>query len=60
MINKKIIKVQLGYNPNSSSIGTMLYAFPKILLFSLFLFQAITIFIIVKIRKGSGKHDDEK
>ncbi len=36
----KILRVKTGYNPNSSSIGTLLVAFPCALLVSAVLFNA--------------------
>jgi len=36
----KILKVKTGYNPNSSSIGTLLIAFPCALFASAVLFNA--------------------
>ena len=53
----KILKVKQGYNPNSSSIGTLLVAFPCALFVSAVLFNAASaVFLPGKL----GTADKEK
>lgn len=58
MAKGKILKVKLGYNPNSSSIGTLLIAFPAALLASSAVFAAVAAVLLAK--KESSNPDPEK
>ncbi|OGS22203.1 MAG: hypothetical protein A2252_12365 [Elusimicrobia bacterium RIFOXYA2_FULL_39_19] len=54
----KVLKVKYGYNPNSSSVGTLLLAFPV----SLFVVAALVnvVSVILMDTKGKSKKDEEK
>lgn len=51
----KILKVKLGYNPNSSSIGTLLKAFPCALFGSAVLFNIVAGVLFSGKLKGGEK-----
>ena len=53
----KILRVKQGYNPNSSSIGSIVFAIPSMLLVSSALFGTATAIIFSKYLK---KKDDKK
>ena len=57
MTKPKILKIKVGYNPNSSSIGTLLKAFPMALYGSAVLFNlVISILLSGKfIKMGKNK-----
>ncbi len=50
-----ILKIKKGYNPNSSSIGTVLYSFPLALAALGAALSAIVIFL----KKGKKKQNEE-
>ncbi len=56
----KILKVKAGYNPNSSSIGTLLKAFPCALFGSAVLFNIVTGIIFSRKLKQGKKDKPEK
>ena len=51
----KILKVKVGYNPNSSSIGTLLKAFPCALFGSTILFNIVAGIIFSRKLKSEVK-----
>ena len=56
----KILKVKIGYNPNSSSIGTLLKAFPCALFGSAVLFNIAAGIIFSRKLKGKEKNKASK
>ena len=44
----KILKIKFGYNPNSSSVGTLLIAFPVTLFVLSIIFNVVSAIIISK------------
>ncbi|MGA1824584.1 MAG: hypothetical protein ACMUIP_07940 [bacterium] len=50
----KILRIKRGYNPNSSSIGSIVFAIPTMLLVSSALFGAATPIIFSKILKKTA------
>ncbi len=55
----KILKVKVGYNPNSSAVGTLLKAFPVALYGSAVIFNLVAgILLSGKFKKmGKSKED---
>jgi hypothetical protein len=51
----RILRVKLGYNPNSSSMGSMVFVFPATLLVVTVGFGAISGIIMSVFIKRSGK-----
>jgi len=47
---KGVLKIKAGYNPNSSSIGTVIYSFPLVYI----ALSAITAFLIALIKTKKG------
>ncbi len=47
---KGVIKIKMGYNPNSSSIGTVIYSFPLVYIAASAVFALLVAFISVKRR----------
>jgi hypothetical protein len=50
---KGILKIKKGYNPNSSSIGTILYSFPL----AFIAMNIIIAFLAAFIKKGAKKEE---
>ena len=59
----RILRVKLGYNPNSSSLGSIVFAVPAAMLAVPVVFNAVAAAIAAKcVRDGPklhGKADDE-
>jgi len=53
----RILRLKLGYNPNSSSIGTIVFAMPAALLGSVVAFGAVAGLLATAVlhRKGEGQ-----
>jgi len=47
---KGVLKIKKGYNPNSSSIGTLVYSFPLV-----FIALSGTLAFLVSLKKKSPK-----
>ncbi|MBW2455086.1 MAG: hypothetical protein JRI68_11275 [Deltaproteobacteria bacterium] len=61
MVRKgRILRLKLGYNPNSSSIGTIVFAMPAALLGSIVAFGAVAGLVTAAAlhRKGDGTEAD--
>jgi len=56
----KILMVKHGYNPNSSSIGSIIYAFPKLALGLTVIFGLVSSVIISKFNKSKSIHPTDK
>ena len=59
----KILRLKVGYNPNSSSIGSIIFAIPTMLFISSIIFGTATTFVFsrsVKSPTGGSQNDDEK
>ena len=56
----KILRVKQGYNPNSSSMGSIIFAFPAALMGVATAFGIISGIIMSKIVKKNGNKDKEK
>ena len=56
----KILRVKQGYNPNSSSMGSIIFAFPAALMGVATAFGIISGIIMSKIVKKNGNKDTEK
>lgn len=58
----RILRVKLGYNPNSSSIGSIVYAIPTMLFVSSIIFGVATTVIFSrfskKIANKTNNNDD--
>ena len=52
----KILRVKLGYNPNSSSIGSVVFAIPTMLLTTSVIFGTVTGIIFSRFLKKSKKN----
>lgn len=46
-----VLKIKKGYNPNSSSIGTVVYSFPYVYVAVSAILAALALFIKVKKKK---------
>jgi hypothetical protein len=55
----KILRVKQGYNPNSSSIGSIVFAVPTMLLISSAIFGTATIIIFSKFIRKTDVSKDE-
>ncbi len=57
----EILRVKLGYNPNSSSIGTMIFAMPVAMLSAAVAFGTVSglIFSAFSKKKSAAGTDDE-
>jgi len=55
-----ILKIKKGYNPNSSSIGTVLYSFPLLLAVLSGVLAAIVAFMKKERTKKVVQHSDDK
>ena len=56
----KILRVKLGYNPNSSSIGSMIFALPVAMLSAAVAFGTVSGQIFSAFAKGKKVTDSEK
>ena len=56
----KILRVKLGYNPNSSSIGSMVFAIPATMLGVAVGFGTLSGIIVSAFSKNSNKSEPEK
>ena len=56
----KILRVKQGYNPNSSSMGSIIFAFPAALMGIAAGFSIISGIIMSKIVKKNENEDEEK
>ncbi len=56
----KILRVKQGYNPNSSSIGSIVFAIPTMLLVSSALFGTATAIIFSKYFKKTDNKKSNK
>jgi hypothetical protein len=56
----KILKVKMGYNPNSSSMGSMIFILPAALLAITVGFGAISAIILSFFLKKSDKNSKEE
>jgi len=56
----KILRVKLGYNPNSSSIGSMVFAIPAAMLGVAVGFGTLSGIIVSAFSKNSNKEKAEK
>ena len=56
----KILRVKEGYNPNSSSIGSMVFALPAALLGITAAFGIVSGIIMAAFMMKSGKTDSKK
>ena len=57
----KILRIKQGYNPNSSSIGSIIFAVPTMLFVSAVLFGTATTIIFSKyLKKTANKSNEEK
>ena len=52
---KGVLKIKKGYNPNSSSIGTVLYSFPLAFIALATIIALCAALIKSKKREGNGK-----
>ena len=52
----KILRVKKGYNPNSSSIGSIVFAIPTMLFVGATLFGTASVLIFSKYLKKSEAH----
>lgn len=57
----KVLRIKEGYNPNSSSLGSIVFSFPAALLAVPVLFSAIAAFVATKFvdHKDSQLQDKE-
>ena len=57
----KILRVKLGYNPNSSSIGSMIFAIPVAMLSAAVAFGTVSglIFSVFSKKKNAADTEDE-
>ena len=55
----KILRIKQGYNPNSSSIGSIVFAVPSMLFVSAILFGTATAIIFSKFSKKQAKNNNE-
>ena len=55
----KILRIKQGYNPNSSSIGSIVFAVPSMLFVSAILFGTATAIIFSKFLKKKAKNSNE-
>jgi hypothetical protein len=56
----KILRVKIGYNPNSSSIGSMVFAIPAAMLGVAVGFGTLSGIIVSAFSKKSGTDESEK
>lgn len=57
----KLLRVKEGYNPNSSSVGSIVFAFPAVLYAVPVLFGSISALILAqKLKVQSAEDSDEK
>ncbi|MCP3943245.1 MAG: hypothetical protein GY710_17400 [Desulfobacteraceae bacterium] len=56
----KILRVKQGYNPNSSSIGSIVFAIPTMLLISSAIFGTATTIIFSKYLKKTDKDNSRQ
>ncbi len=54
-VHGRILRLKQGYNPNSSSIGTIVFAMPAALLASTVAFGAAAAFITSALSAGQGQ-----
>ena len=54
LLPKGVLKIKTGYNPNSSSIGTVIYSFPLIYIA---ISAAIAVLIALIYGKKGGKNE---
>lgn len=59
-VRGKILRVKLGYNPNSSSIGSMVFAIPAAMLGVAVGFGTLSGLIVSAFSKNSGSAEPEK
>ena len=61
-VKGKILRIKYGYNPNSSSIGSVIFNFPSILLLFGVIFGSITAFILTIVfnRKNNKNSSTDK
>ena len=59
MSKGKILRVKQGYNPNSSSVGSVVFAFPAVMLAIPAVFGAVSAVIFSKVIKGGGTDGSE-
>jgi heme O synthase-like polyprenyltransferase len=58
MTKPKVLKLQIGCNPNSSSIGVMLFALPSVLFLAALAFN-VSIFTFF-VKRNKGKRSDKE
>jgi hypothetical protein len=56
----RILRLKQGYNPNSSSIGTIVFAMPAALLASTVAFGAAAAYITSALSAGKGQRHGKK
>ena len=59
-VKGKILRVKKGYNPNSSSIGSMVFALPVAFLGITAAFGAVSGIIMAAFMTKTGKSDSKK
>jgi hypothetical protein len=55
----RVLKVKLGFNPNSSSVGTVLLVFPMALFTASIIFAGITSLLLAK-KSGDAKRPQKQ
>lgn len=56
----KVLALKEGYNPNSSSLGSIVFSYPEAWLLAPVIAGTVTAATVAFFMKKSGKGDDEK